>query len=170
MSRLQNLLANTPWNKDAEIKVNAVIKRLNTTPCFLAHKNGSDQATITSATPVKITFDTEDFDIGSYYDASTSILTPPSGKWRISSRLHFTTANAVDGESVQVRLYKNGALHRRSISIRGGAGIPAGSDLTVIVDADGDDTFEIYGFKSGAGDGTVEGDSFDTWFCAEAIS
>ena len=133
------------------------------TVSFLAHKNGTDQTSITSATAVKVTFGSTDWNIGSAYNTSTSIFTPPPGKYIVTAKLHFTNTNAVDGEAVQVRLYKNGALHRRNINSRPGA-IPEAVDLTALVDANGTDTFEVYAFKGGVGDGTVEGDSFDTWF------
>jgi hypothetical protein len=149
--------------------VNGGTGRSQALPTFNAHKNGSDQGSITSATPVKITFGTERWDVGDYYNAGTSVFTPAAGKYRISARLHFTATNAVDGEAVDVRLYKNAALYARSSILRGGASA-AGNVLTVLVEANGTDTFEIYANKSGAGDGAIEGDSFDTWFEAEAIA
>lgn len=135
-------------------------------PAFSAHKNGSDQGTITSGGATVITFGTEEFDIGSYFDSNA--WTPPSGKHLIAVGLTFTAANGVDTELLELRLLKNGVVYRRISERRGGVGIQS-VHLASTVTANGTDAFTIAVFKSGAGDGTVEGDAIDTWFTGHMI-
>jgi hypothetical protein len=140
----------------------AVIFAQSGRPRFSAHKNGSDQGSIATATDTKITFGTEDYDVGGFYNAATSVWTPPPGDHMLVSTISWS-AGIADQQSHQVRVYKNGGLHR--IEQRTSSGTTAlASSIAVQVVADGDDTFEIYGRASGAGDKTVEGDSNQTWF------
>ncbi len=137
-------------------------------PTFLATKGGSNQASITSNTNIKLTFTTEVWDTGSYYNSTTSVWTPPAGKYRISANALFTSANAVDNETLRLLVYKNGSQHRRNGQTRGSTGSDNAS-VNVLVEANGTDTFEIYAYKSGAGDGTIDGGVEDTWLSAETI-
>jgi hypothetical protein len=140
-----------------------------TKPTFLAHKNGSNQTSITSATDTKITFGTEAWDVGGYYANGTSIWTPPAGKYRVTVGVRMANTNAVDNELINLLLYKNGASHRTAQNRRGSTNTIAVL-LTVLVEANGTDTFEVYVNKSGAGDGEVAGTVTDTWWCADTIA
>jgi hypothetical protein len=139
-------------------------------PAFHAHKNGTDQVSITSGAFVKVTFGTEDWDIGSFYDTATSVWTPPAGTHRVSAAVTFTATNGVDNESLHCAIYKNGTIYRQNRTTRGGAGGVVTASVAALVGADGDDTFEVYARKSGAGDGEIEGAVTDSWFSAEAIA
>jgi hypothetical protein len=135
-------------------------------PTFSAHKNATDQTDI-ATTDTKVTFGTEDWDVGSYF--ATSTWTPPAGKYRISATLRFSATNGVDGEALMVTIYKNGAALKRDVVRRSGTQSHS-VRIAAIVEADGNDTFEIYASKSGAGDGTVEGAASVTFFQGEAIA
>jgi hypothetical protein len=134
---------------------------------FAAHKNGANQTAITSATNTLITFATEVFDTGSYYDTGTSRWTPPPGKYRINATV-FTSANIVDASAHTIKLYKNGALSHESRLI---AASTAGFNvqITAIVEANGTDYFEVYYNGAGAGDKTIDGTASSTWFGGEAL-
>jgi len=98
---------------------------------FLARKS-ANQAAIAGLT--KITFNTEEFDIGSYYDTSNNRWTPPAGTCQIMVCLHFSSiASPPDG---YILLYKNGALHRSS---NFGTHV-----FTVIDQCNGTDYYEVY--------------------------
>lgn len=132
-----------------------------------AHKNGTDQTGVTSAVATKVTFGTEVWDIGAAFASST--WTPPAGRYQITSVVRFTNANAVDNETLEITLYKNGSAHKLFTGKRGGAATQSvgGSWL---VEANGTDTFEIYALKGGAGDGTIGGNAAETYFFGTTIA
>jgi hypothetical protein len=133
---------------------------------FFAHKNGVAQAGITSATDIQLTFSTESWDIGSHFAANA--WTPPAGKYRISVHVEFDADNGVDQESLYAMIFKNGAMHRRTIARRNGASFQA-VFVEALVEANGTDVFTAWATKNGAGNGQVNGASTDTWFCGESL-
>jgi hypothetical protein len=135
-------------------------------PAFLAHKNGTDQLSI-SATATPVTFGTEDFDVGSRFAANT--WTPPAGKHRLTVHLTFLGTNGVDNEALTVALLKNGAAHRQGIMRRPGTASFT-AELSCVADANGTDAFTVTAAKSGAGIGTIDGTATNTFFCGEAIA
>jgi hypothetical protein len=141
----------------------ALATSASTRPTFSAHKNGTNQTGIVSATPTKITFGTAAFDVGGYLASST--YTPlVAGKYLLLSAVRWTNANAVDGEQMEISLYKNGSVHKTEIWPRSGTGFQQTS-LTAIVEANGStDFFEVYGTKNGAGDGAIQGVDSLTYF------
>lgn len=164
----------TSTSEDAEVRLQTVVAGTLTdqiiwpTPTFSANKNAVDQTGITSGAFVKITFTTEAFDIGGYYDTTNSRWTPPAGKYRISAVVRFTGANGVDNEDLFCSIFRNGVEFLSDVDHR--AGITAQSTrISATVTANGTDFYEIFVFKSGAGAGTVDGRTTATWFCAEMI-
>jgi hypothetical protein len=132
--------------------------------CFRAHKNGTNQTAIVTGTPTLITFGTENFDIGSYYNTGTSRWTPPSGKYVVSAYISQTTANMVDAARIGIYIYKNGAAYQFSPESASGNAITQGAGITAIIDANGTDYFEVYATFSGTGDKTVDGAAENTFF------
>lgn len=132
--------------------------------CFRAHKNGTNQTGITTGTPTLVTFGTEDFDIGSYYNTTNSRWTPPAGKYIINAYITQATANMVDTARIGLYIYKNGSAIQFAPEAVSGSGIVQGHGITGIVDADGDDYFEIYATFSGGGDKTIDGTAIQTFF------
>jgi hypothetical protein len=132
-----------------------------------AHKNASDQTGVVPNTPTKVTFGTEDWDTASCFASST--LTPPGGKCRISSLVNFKSTNMVDGATVTMVLYKNGSAHKYMDWCVIGAAAAVSVGGSVIVDANGTDTYEIYVSSSGAGNKTLDGTIAYTWFQAASI-
>lgn len=104
---------------------------------FQAQKTSNQSITVGTAT--KITFTNEILDIGNVFASSTATL--PEGDYFINCMLAATgiTADTVCG----IYIYKNGLLHRRTISKAIGATVEQFS-ISAIVSSDGNDTFEIY--------------------------
>jgi hypothetical protein len=136
-------------------------------PTFSAHKNGTGQTSITSNTDTKVTFGTEDWDVGGHFSDST--YTPPAGRYRLSSVLTFTSGTA-DGGTYQCKLYKNGSQHRIGPVVAAGAATAVSAGIGALVESDGNDTFEIYARGSTASLLTISGSDALTWFSGEAIS
>ena len=111
-------------------------------PTFLAHKNGTDQTGVTSATDVKVTFGTEDWDTAGGFASSTFSPTV-AGKYRLSASVNFDNTNGVDNELLTIMIYKNGSEHRRVQNRRNVAAGAQSTAISVIVDNDGNDTFEV---------------------------
>jgi hypothetical protein len=130
-------------------------------PRFHAHKNASDQGSITSATEITVTFGTEVFDIGGYY--ASNAWTPPAGLVVLIARLTYTNANAVDNEQLDVRILKNGTLYKRNFCTRGST-VSDGGLLIVIDAASGTDAYTVAANKGGAGTGALSGQIYDTFF------
>jgi hypothetical protein len=120
---------------------------------FSADKGGAGADTLVTPTDVKITFGTENWDIGAAF--ATSTWTPPAGKYRINACVNVASTNGVDNELLRISLYKNGATHRMVEYHRPGAASTVSLPIDAIVDANGTDTFEIYVAKGGAGNGAT---------------
>lgn len=134
---------------------------------FSANKNSVDQTGITSATYTKLTADTEDWDVGGYYDAPNSKFTPPAGKYIVDAGALFT-ANVVDQSLYRVAIYKNGTIFRSSGE--SASGTTSLVQISVVVTANGTDYFEAYVYGAGAGAKTVSGDPTGTYFQAAKVA
>lgn len=135
---------------------------------FSAHKNGTDQTPITSGVATKITFDTEDFDIGGYFNTTNSRFTPPAGKYRLSGTALFAATNMAGGASLIVYIYKNGAEFART-QIQTSSTGAQGATVTRTVAASGTDYFEFYASCAAPGGKTVLGAAEQTYFSGERI-
>ncbi len=133
---------------------------------FAAHKNGTDQTGIASATPTKVTFGTEVFDVGSAF--ATSTWTPPAGKVRLSAGLNIGGTLTVGGVNAIV-IYKNGAVFRQANYIAATAS-SFSMGITATDSANGTDTYEIYVYGTvSSGSVTVDGHTYYSWFEGEQI-
>ena len=133
---------------------------------FSAWKNGTDQTGILSATYTKVTFGTEYFDIGGYYDTSTSRYTPPAGYYHFTATIYHT-ANIVDQQEYIAAIYKNG-VSVLEFSLRASGTGPQLAAVFGTLQANGTDYFEAYTYGGGAGNKTVSG-GFYTRFEAFAV-
>jgi hypothetical protein len=132
-------------------------------PCFSAHKNGSDQASIASETPTKVTFGTEIFDIGSYFAANA--WTPPAGLVYVSGRIAATGASAETLFSCNI--YKNGTLFKQGADWTTNT-TPA--EACAIIDrASGTDYYELFVSGTSASTITVLGTASATYFMGFAL-
>ena len=133
---------------------------------FRANKGGLNQtAGITTATNSKVTFTTESWDTGSYYDTTNSRWTPPSGKVRISATVR---CENLTGDPVVAYVYKNGAqaavgpLYVRS-------GVAGRASVDFVDNANGTDYYEIYIYMVSSGTPTVIGGADESYFSGESI-
>jgi len=121
--------------------------------------------TISNATTVSITFDTEEFDTDAYHSTSsnTSRITIPSGKG--GKYLFVMTANFAGNTTGQrlLMLYKNGAVHKYSTSL-GGTSFVFRATTSVIVSAVATDYFEFAVYQDSGGSLDINGSATDTTF------
>lgn len=129
---------------------------------FLANKNNVDQ-TLSDETWTKLTFGTETFDNGGYYDTSTSRWTPPAGTYLINGRWGTSAFGSANVGSVGI--YVNGSrVYSNTIADANGT-----RDFTVaitqIMTLNGTDYVELWGYVNTAGssqdvDGAAEYTTF----------
>jgi hypothetical protein len=169
---LKTALEEIDTNVDAAIT--AIVNCLGATkdsPAFSADKGGVDQTGLPSGTWNKLTFENEIFDNASDYDDSTSIWTPgEQGKYLIGAYYELDSSSFSGGDTASFRLalYKNGALHKYirnedEWSIDGEGPYPSESGAC-LVEADGNDTFEIYEYHGNGKGEQVRGGTGKTQF------
>lgn len=141
---------------------------LATFPKFSAHKNGTDQTSVATATPTKVTFTTEEYDVGSAYDAPNSKWIPGIiGKAHIDIYLEWTSS--VDQKAHIVYIYKNGAAYKGGAINSSGTGYHYTTlSCNVLVDAV-TDYFEVYAYQETGGNKTISGRVVHTWFMGHML-
>ncbi|WP_315759294.1 MULTISPECIES: hypothetical protein [unclassified Bradyrhizobium] len=144
---------------DASVRVN--------TPCFSAHKNGTDQTGIADSTFTQVTFPTEVYDVGNYFAANA--WTPPAGKVHLDAAV-FISATVTTGAQIAITLYKNGAGFKQgnwplSSLLGGGAGFIGCDDI-----ANGADVYTVQVYvDTSSGTATISGNSVLTFFSGHWI-
>jgi microcystin-dependent protein len=135
---------------------------------FRAHKNGVTQTGIASATYTKVTFGTEDYDRGGYYDAANSRWTPPAGLVHLDARA-WINAGMTATTSFALHVYKNGALFRTQWLTSSANGVDA-----AIVNFDdvasGTDFYELFVYLSSTTTGQIYGAADYTFFSGHVVS
>jgi hypothetical protein len=164
LSNINSALAQISQSVSVQVAA-AISVYASSRPTFRAHKNGSAQTSI-SATNTPITFGTEDWDVGPYF--ASDIWTPPNGRYRLTVSLTWTNGNAVDNEILTTALQLNGANTLVAQHARAGTAQQTFVD-SFLVSVSGTVTIGVAATKSGAGDGSLSGNSALTWFCGEAI-
>lgn len=135
--------------------------------CFRAHKNGTDQSSISSATWTKLTFGSEAFDVGGHFDTTNARWTPPAGPVRLSAQAHLLSGT-VDDAYAYIAIYKNGSALVQKVRVVKGTKDQA-FDITVNDVASGSDYYEAYVNFGGTGNKAVSGNSMWTFFCGEQV-
>lgn len=135
-------------------------------PYFTANRANIDQAAVVTATPTKIQFNNEVLDSNANYDPVTNYRFTPtkSGLYRITVAV--TVKAMADGNTVQAKIYKNGAV----IAV-GTSQAASVTDVQAIVDfvslANGTtDYFEAYVFHDGGVNKDIDGTNEETYFGA----
>lgn len=144
----------------AEVYVTARAQDINKFG-FSATKNATNQTGIVSGTDTKVTFTTEVFDTGGFYDAANSKWTPPAGLVMLSAQLYVTGTFTSANSATVCAVWKNGAV------LKEGFFYPAlannGNAPIVVVDsANGTDFYEIY-VRQSASSGTLTVDGTNKW-------
>jgi hypothetical protein len=163
---LSDVVLTSPANEDS-LRYNGSNWVNAASAAFSAHKGSTDQTGILTNTVTKVTFTTESFDVGSYYDAATSTWTPPAGKYQITASINFT-AGVVDGAIYGLYIYRNGVIYREA-SVRASGANTAAINISALVNASGTDYYEVYCIGLGAGNKTVSGTFVANWFEGFAI-
>lgn len=156
------LATDTEFAEQSSSSVVVTPSNLAARPSFSAHKNGTNQTGIPSTTLTKVTFTTEEWDIGGYYDAAASRWTPPAGKYFITGAVTVTGSNIIANSVLSLYIYKNGVGYKAFNNIS--ASTSGGTVVTALVEADGDDYFELFFIAGGAGNKSLGGTPTGTYF------
>jgi len=129
------------------------------TPMFRAHRNAN--VTLSNGTNTIITFDDEDIDTGNMYDSSNGKFTPTtSGKYFLFAVIKWSLNGGIN----YIELRKNGS---NTASMYTNYSIPNGDHvyaISNIVEADGDDYFEINVYQGSGGSETLYGGAANSFF------
>jgi hypothetical protein len=117
----------------------------------------SAATSLTSATNVKVTFGTEVYDYGGYYDAATSRWTPPAGIHRIGASVRLASTTT----TMFMYVYKNGSQHKEIGTSAQSA--TQQSSGWVEVEANGTDYFELW-VQQAAATQNNSTSAVSTWF------
>lgn len=150
-------------------RVSADNFRATNQPCFSAHKNGTDQTGIANGTFTKVTFGTEVFDIGSFYDAGNSRWTPPAGMVNVIGCV-FAFNNLLNDNLLVISIYKNGVRYKDSQKVIGNhVATLDGISISIIDRANGTDYYELFVFGSTGTTFDIEGDASVSYFMGSAL-
>lgn len=133
---------------------------------FSANKAATNQTSIASTTPTKVTFGAEDWDTGSYFDTTNSRWTPPAGKVRLSASV-FASTITTSSEQI-LAIYKNGSVLRQ-VDTSNGATSFTGLSITILDSANGTDYYEVYVTLTTGSTATINGGVTLTYFQGEQI-
>jgi hypothetical protein len=125
----------------------AAVAPLINTIAFLANKNGVNQS-LTDETWAKLTFGTENFDLGGYYDTTNSRWTPPAGTYQMNGRWGTSAFGAANLGGIAI--YKNGSrLYSNFIADANGVREFTVA-ITQIMALNGTDYVELWGYVNTA--------------------
>ena len=127
---------------------------------FSVHKNGSNQS-IPNNTYTKVTFSTEEFDIGGYFDTTNSRFTPPAGYYSFNASVTLTAST--DTSVIYLSLYKNGVGYKTGIYNKASGTGPVGSNISCLAEANGTDYFELYIYQD-SGTQSISGTVANSYF------
>ncbi len=134
---------------------------------FLATKGGTAQ-TISQTGAVAVTFGTESFDVGSYYNTSTYRWTPPAGYAVIHAHLTIRTSPPVNPDRYTLKLYKNGSLYRQAQTVTNVSSDFTAS-ITTVESVSGSDYFSVYVDASYDSSYSIRGATNESWFCGTMV-
>jgi len=139
------------------------------TRAFSVTKGGTNQ-TISTGSPEKVTWSTEEFDVGGVF-ASDRFTCDVAGKYHFYFCLKYTASALYDNE---VRLYKNGSLFRYAnyfIAYDSGANTGRPSmQLEATLDLAVNDYIEVWVHQESGGDLDIDGATTSTWFTGYKIA
>ena len=137
---------------------------------FRAFKNGVNQTGMLNNTFTKVTFPTEEYDNGSYFDPVLSRWTPPAGLVHMDAKWTNGAGFATDSNQMAV-IYKNGVEFKRTTTMTS-SGSPVNSPSISLDDvASGTDYYEVYAWSQGiAASATIDGASYATVFGGHVVA
>jgi hypothetical protein len=122
----------------------------------------STNQTINNGTFTKVQFDTEEWDIGGFYDNATNYRFQPTvaGKYLITSCISFPTAGGI----AIALAYKNGARFKDGNTLANTA-LGTSSTVSAEIDMNGSsDYVEIFTYQSSGGPLALTGNQNSSWF------
>jgi hypothetical protein len=132
---------------------------------FSAYKSSPNQA-LASATPTKITYDSEEYDVGSVF-ASSRFSPGKVGKFQLSA--HWSISDTDASANLAAYIYKNGSVHKL---VKNWAPTDTSSGITISVDVAATldtDYFEVYARQDGGGSEEINAGQTDCWFCGHEL-
>jgi len=132
---------------------------------FSVRKNGTNQS-IPNATSTKVTFSTEEFDIGGYFDTTNSRFTPPAGYYNFNANI--TLMAGADTYIIVLALYKNGVSYKSGVYSRSSGTGSIGAGLNCLAAANGTDYFELYIYQDN-GTQNISGTDSISYFMGHRI-
>lgn len=134
---------------------------------FHVTKSSTDQTTVADDTLTQITFDTEAYDVGSYF--ASNAWTPPAGKVHLNAALYMTGAITA-GNAASIAIYKDGAVYKRTVMYAVNTG-DAILGVSAMDDASSTNAYTVYGSVNvSSGTVTVKKQSDLTYFQGTMIS
>lgn len=128
---------------------------------FSAHKNGTNQTAVVSATDTKVTLSTEIYDNGGLFDATTNYRwVPPPGHVELKGSL--LLLNSSDGGAVFASIAKNGSVYKQYIN-RAPAANNDGSIISISDESSGSDYYELFVKHEVGSNQSVDGTITRTW-------
>ena len=139
-----------------------------TLPKFSAHKNGTDQVDVPTGVWTKVTFTTEEYDIGSKYDAVNSKWIPGVvGQAHIDGMVKFRVL--VDQSLIGISIFKNGIEYKSKLIGASGTD-DQGADLSMDITVTAvEDYFEIYGRQDTGVNKDIRGLAVATFFMGHML-
>lgn len=134
---------------------------------FKAHRNG-DSGIINPSTSTKLSFFFTDFNVGGFYNTSTSQFVPPAGHYILTAICYYS-AGLVAGEDYQIFIYKNGSTVIANTINRAVNTSGQSISATAVVDANGTDYFEVYVSAGQGGSKTISGDKTVTYLSGGSL-
>jgi Pectate lyase superfamily protein len=146
--------------------ISPTTRLVGNSPAMFHATMSADQASWPAGTFIKILFNTAVSNIGGHYNTSLQRWTPPPGRILITAQTWST--NAVAATTLQLALYKNGAIYRQAITVSGQ--VFDGNSITVIDVANGTDYYEcFFQFGAVAGGGATMLSGNNTWFAGASL-
>lgn len=125
---------------------------------FSAHNNAVAQS-IPNAALTKLTFSTEQFDVGSLFAGST--WTPPA---RLVTLIGNVTLPTAIGSSMYLSIVKNGVEFKRGTQLVSSAASAEAAHVSCVDVANGTDTYELWCFQSTGAAQNTFANSYLTYF------
>ena len=130
---------------------------------FSAHKNGTNQGSITDTTKVKVTFGTELYDYQSNF--ASDKWTPPVGRIHIDACIQYIAAV---GNFHSIIIRKNG-VDFKSTAFTKTSSLNLSVPISIDDDANGTDYYEVFAYQTGGGTQTINGDDLYTFFNGHSL-